>query len=519
MEPTSIAGKPLAARCRTFHQCDMVFRTDYDGFYGACHACRSRVGKQMFCARTIESICKDYRSLRSLQARPRGRTSQRDALTTADPCQAGWSEGHRTLPYRCTVPGLAVLRWRSTDEQPPAARLIQSPYDVEARYSQKRETQWVGYKVHLSETCDVGQPDLITQVSTTPATTSDCVMAPVIQEDVAARDLVPGTHLVDSGYVVADVLVNAQQQHIDVVGPPLGSSSRQRRDGHGYDLHAFAIDWEAQQAQCPQGQRSVKWTLGRSQTGASVIRIRFDRAICRACLTRSACTTSPEAPRQLTVKPQALHEARQTARQRQETPEFRAQYALRAGVESTLSQAVRRFDLRQSRYIGLARMHLQQVLTATAMNIVRVIDWLRGRLQGDKKRPAGRFARLAPGPLAIGALASARVTYPTESRAGPSLCANAPSARARRPSPGERLRPSHRRSRDDALEYLHRVPDALAQVAERVATGRQVLAHRGQERVGWRRQRGRDGWRGRWGRRGHRRRQPSACPARCRNRP
>ena len=50
---------------------------------------------------------------------------------------------------RCTVPGLEVLRWRSTDEQPPAALLIQSPYDVEARYSQKRETQWVG-SVHLS---------------------------------------------------------------------------------------------------------------------------------------------------------------------------------------------------------------------------------------------------------------------------------------------------------------------------------------------------------------------------------
>src|SRR5439155_24015695 len=141
----------------------------------------------------------------------------------------------------------------------------------------------MGYKVHLSETCDVGQPDLITQVSTTLATTSDFVMAPVIQEDLAIRDLLPGTHLVDSGYVVADVLVNAQQQQIDVVGPPLGSSSRQSRDGHGDDLHAFAIDWDAQQAQCPQGQRSVKWALGRSQTGESVIRSRFDRATRRAC--------------------------------------------------------------------------------------------------------------------------------------------------------------------------------------------------------------------------------------------
>src|SRR5438552_521701 len=32
--------------------------------------------------------------------------------------------------YRCTVPGLETLRWRSTDEQPPAALLIQSPYDA-----------------------------------------------------------------------------------------------------------------------------------------------------------------------------------------------------------------------------------------------------------------------------------------------------------------------------------------------------------------------------------------------------
>jgi transposase len=110
------------------------------------------------------------------------------------------------------------------------------------------------------------------------------------------------------------------------------------------------------------------------------------------------------------VKPQALHEALQAARQRQETPEFKAQYALRAGVESTLSQAVRRFDLRQSRYIGLARTHLQQVLTATAMNIVRVIAWLRGKPLGDKKRPVGHFARLAPDPLAVGVLASAGVT-------------------------------------------------------------------------------------------------------------
>jgi len=111
--------------------------------------------------------------------------------------------------YRCTEPGFEDIRWRETADQPPSAQLIQSPYDVEERYSSKRSTNWVGYKVHLTETCDEGYPDLITQVSTTPATTSDFIMGAPIEQDLAERDLLPGTHLLDSGYVVADLLVSA----------------------------------------------------------------------------------------------------------------------------------------------------------------------------------------------------------------------------------------------------------------------------------------------------------------------
>ena len=190
-----------------------------------------------------------------------------------------------------------------------------------------------------------------------------------------------------------------RQHQIDVIGPPFGSYSRQRREGEGYDLQAFVIDWEAQQAHCPQGYTSVNWRPGRDVSGDPVIRIRFDGATCRACPTRRACTSAHAAPRQLTVRPQVHHEALQAARQRQETPAFKAQYALRAGVESSLSQGIRRFDLRRSRYIGLARTHLQQLLKATAMNVVRVIAWLRGEPLGERRRKPGHLARLAPHPL------------------------------------------------------------------------------------------------------------------------
>jgi transposase len=94
---------------------------------------------------------------------------------------------------RCPVPGREALRWRTGDEPPPAARRLASPYDLAARYSRKRDTPGGGSKVHLTETCDANQPDLITPVLTTPATTPDGGMGPAIPRDLAQRDLLPGT--------------------------------------------------------------------------------------------------------------------------------------------------------------------------------------------------------------------------------------------------------------------------------------------------------------------------------------
>ena len=120
---------------------------------------------------------------------------------------------------------MAEVRWRTTEEQPPAAVCITSPSELEARSCTQRDTQWVGYKLHLTETCEPEPPDLLTQVMPTPSTTPDCTMGPPIGQELAARDLLPGMHLCDSGYVDAAFLVTAQQHQIEVVGPPLGAYS------------------------------------------------------------------------------------------------------------------------------------------------------------------------------------------------------------------------------------------------------------------------------------------------------
>ena len=121
--------------------------------------------------------------------------------------------------------------------------------------------------------------------------------------------------------------------------------------------------------------------------------VRFPGIVCRDCSDRSLCTRRKTTPRTLTLYPQKQHEALQHARQEQTTEEWRQTYALRAGVEGTISQSVRGFGLRECRYVGLAKTHLQHVITATAMNLTRSIAWLNKVPRSQT--PKSRFAALA----------------------------------------------------------------------------------------------------------------------------
>ena len=111
---------------------------------------------------------------------------------------------------------------------------------------------------------------------------------------------------------------------------------------------------------------------------------------------RQDCTRSQTTGRVLHVRPQAGHEALQAQRQVEQTPEFRQQYALRSGIEGTLSQGVRGMGMRRSRYDGLARTHVQHVLTAVAINLVRIDAVLTHHPRGKTRR--SHFATLASTP-------------------------------------------------------------------------------------------------------------------------
>jgi transposase len=281
-------------------------------------------------------------------------------------------------------------RWRDSQELPPVAERMQSPYDPQAHFSMKRQFGWTGYKVHVTETCDDDAAHLITDVKTCPSMLPDMTSTAGIHERLAAKGLLPAEHFVDAAYVDADLLAQSHRDHgVSLEGPVRGITTRAQ---DGFALTDFTIDWKAQQVSCPQGKKSVSWRTINTPSGPR-IQAQFSRTECGDCTVRHNCTPPTSTRRQLQFHLQDEYEALHAARARMRDPAWLQRYHRRAGAEGTLSQGVRAFGMRRSRYIGLAKTSLQQACTAVAMNVSRVVHWLDGEPRA--KTRVTRFAALA----------------------------------------------------------------------------------------------------------------------------
>lgn len=289
----------------------------------------------------------------------------------------------------------ARIGWREDEDLPPGALLIHSPYDVEARLSVKRDILWAGYKVHLTESCDEETPHLITHVETTAATTYDGAVTETIQAALAAKGLLPQEHIVDSGYIDAELIVASQKRDgMTLLGPVPADTSWQSQAATGFAAAQFLVDWQQQKVVCPTGKTSSCWTPTHDRHGKDVVHIKFAPKDCHICPCRPLCTQAKSGGRMLTLRPQAqAHLALQQARERQQTKDFKEKYAKRAGIEGTIAQGVHSFDLRRSRYIGLTKTRLQHLFIASALNVVRIGAWLMERPRAQTR--TSRFGKLA----------------------------------------------------------------------------------------------------------------------------
>jgi transposase len=307
---------------------------------------------------------------------------------------------------RAITDGKEVIKRREKEPEgdglPPGHARIASPYDTDARWGVKREEFWLGYKLHVTETCDdapacscrpaaagipdrghdkgcahLTAPNLVTHVATTDATVTGNQMTSVTHQDLAARNLAPGRHYLDSGYLSAALVVSSLTTWgIALIGPLLAGTSAQARAGAGYARADFTADYDAQTVTCPQGKTSATWTPC-TQHGKDAIVATFSARDCGPCPARPQCTTNSKHQRQLTLPPRDLAEAQAAVRAAEKTTGFQADYARRAGVEGTMHQAASH-GARRARYRGLPRTRLDHVYMACALNLLRLEAYWTG---------------------------------------------------------------------------------------------------------------------------------------------
>jgi transposase len=324
---------------------------------------------------------------------------------------------------RAITDGKEVIKRREKEPEgdglPPGHARIASPYDTDARWGVKREEFWLGCKLHVTETCDdapacscrpaaagipdrghdkgcahLTAPNLVTHVATTDATVTGNQMTSVTHQDLAARNLAPGRHYLDSGYLSAALVVSSLTTWgIALIGPLLADTSAQARAGAGYARADFTADYDAQTVTCPQGKTSATWTPC-TQHGKDAIVATFSARDCGPCPARPQCTTNSKHQRQLTLPPRDLAEAQAAVRAAEKTTGFQADYARRAGVEGTMHQAASH-GARRARYRGLPRTRLDHVYMACALNLLRLEAYWTGTPL-DRRRTS-HLARLELG--------------------------------------------------------------------------------------------------------------------------
>lgn len=202
-------------------------------------------------------------------------------------------------------------------------------------------------------------------------------------------------HLVDAGYMDTELLVASRKSYDVRLHGPLPVNHRwQAKTERAYSINDFAIDWEAEQVTCPNDKKSVYWSERKDKRNDNdLIIVLFAQNDCLACEQRAHCHRATKQARSIAFKPKEKHEALQAARRDQQTPEWRTIYSRRSGIEGTLSQGVRAFGLRRSRYVGRPKTHFQNLAIATAINAARLTDWFNQKPRSETR--VSRFARLA----------------------------------------------------------------------------------------------------------------------------
>jgi len=259
------------------------------------------------------------------------------------------------------------------------SRAVQNPHDPDAHYADKKTKQWIGYKVHVTETVDPQQPiqkkgeppeHFITEIFTTEAAQDEMAgLTEVLTREQQHHEITPQAMYTDAGYVTEDTLTQAEQNGMELLGPT-------RPDPHKgpYNTDAFHVDVDKRQAVCPQGKLSTQCSrIKDTYMGTEYYRIEWGNQ-CDSCPVQKQCTRSKSGRRTLVVG--LRHDLVEQRRKEMKERGFSKNMHPRNGIEGTHSELVRGHGMRRTKYRGLSRVGLSNYFIGAACNVKRYLNLL-----------------------------------------------------------------------------------------------------------------------------------------------
>lgn len=270
-----------------------------------------------------------------------------------------------------------ALKEEALEHANPGPGSLCNPHEPDAVVGRKGKDRWVGFKVQISESvpqhkAQAGEPTggFITAVHTQVASEGDIKSLPAVREAEKLAGLeTPEQRYVDSAYLSGVQLRQEQQAGGELMGPLGGSSAE-----HPAIKQGFVIEPNGQHAICPAGHANEFCRVCQKKPRHTQFYRLVWKKCCKECPLRQGCLGRHSQRQVEAVADYALLSER---RERQKSDEFREQMHQRNGIEGTISELVRGYGMRRTRYRSLPKVSLCNLLIAAACNARR---WLR-RLQ------------------------------------------------------------------------------------------------------------------------------------------
>jgi len=235
----------------------------------------------------------------------------------------------------------------------------------------KNSKKWAGYKGHLVVE---EESEIITAIETTPANQADgSQLKPLLRQQEDAHDLKPqelsGDKAYDSG---------ANLEHLESKGITGNISVIEKFNRRGPDLFShddFKYDAQHGTLTCPAGcvaSHSRRDLVLTEETQRKGILFQFSRRQCHPCELRALCFTHTSKIHGRAVHISVYEPLFQQMKDRMDSEAGREAYSKRYKVEHKVADLARYCGMRRSRYRGIARVKIHNLLAALASNVKRM---------------------------------------------------------------------------------------------------------------------------------------------------